>query len=447
MVGMNRYRILLALILFVLPVTLSAGDGEAEWRRRIKTSEQAIATGQDLARHYYNLGVYYGKLSDWRLAVENYKRAWKRGPETPDIFYALGYALVKSGQVKEGEETFRRALALDPAHYRALLGLGLISMKREQWDQARDCFQRSLQAKPDYWPAIYNLAIIAREQRDFQQQTRLFEQVLRIAPGRDEIRVELGLAYYKLEAWVPAINNLRAYLKGHPANRRVKRYLALCLLEAGVVPLAAKLYEELLQTKTGDAGLHHNLALCYRRLGRFAAARLEFNAVLRLEPANADAMCGLGDLAVEDGDLITAEAFYRKAASARPKHRPALLAIAWVYEQGDRLTDAAVYYRQALKLADDPDSRFNLGLIYGKLNKYRAAAEEFAAVLSFSPNDVAAAYQRADCLQRAGAKQAAVSAWREYLRLSQGMKDERRSRREAEAKLKALESAETKNGR
>ncbi len=81
---------------------------------------------------------------------------------------------------------------------------------------------------------------------------------------------------------------LEQYVAEHPESRNARYALGTLLLRAGAPARAVELLEPLLRAGGGDAQLHYNLALAYRRLGRDADADEHTRRFEQLKAAEAE---------------------------------------------------------------------------------------------------------------------------------------------------------------
>jgi tetratricopeptide (TPR) repeat protein len=129
--------------------------------------------------------------------------------------------------------------------------------------------------------------------------------------------------------------------------------------------------------------------------GDFAGAIREYEMALRLGASSTapwpsvahDAHMGLANIAKAKGKLDEAAREYELAAAAMPANSFAYKELASLYVRQDNFLKGADYLSQAVKLDPrDLEARFNLGVCWLKLGKYREAAAEFDAVAEVNPD-------------------------------------------------------------
>jgi len=129
--------------------------------------------------------------------------------------------------------------------------------------------------------------------------------------------------------------------------------------------------------------------------GDLDGAVTEFETAMRLSEAAPkvwsavahDAHMGLANIATMKGHFDEAAREYEQAAAKMPANSNAYKGLASLYLQQGNLTRVAEYLSQVVKLnPQDIPERFNLGVCWFKLGKYREAAEQFSAVAAVMPD-------------------------------------------------------------
>jgi len=137
---------------------------------------------------------------------------------------------------------------------------------------------------------------------------------------------------------------------------------------------------------------HLALGVAYEREGKRDLARTEYETVLNRRPEQIQAVVNLGNLAVADGDLAAAEAWYRRAVRIGGKEAaPAANNLAWVYlTQGKRLSLAEKRARDAIAWDPQPAYYDTLLVILIKTDQPLEAGkvlDEAESLTPRNPND------------------------------------------------------------
>jgi len=125
-----------------------------------------------------------------------------------------------------------------------------------QYQDALDSYRATAQLDPSWFEAQYNCGVVAYRLQDFSQSLRAYEMALAIRPDSETARYNFALVL-KEAGYVPdAVDELKKVLALYPND--VRAHLALGNLDA------QQLYD-------------------------FAAARAQYQEVLRLDPGNPQA--------------------------------------------------------------------------------------------------------------------------------------------------------------
>jgi tetratricopeptide (TPR) repeat protein len=108
-----------------------------------------------------------------------------------------------------------------------------------------------------------------------------------------------------------------------------------------------------------------NLADALNAAARKSEAAEQFREAYRIDPDLPDAHRGLGELALDGGDLVMAEREFRVAAGAPVPSARAANFLGYVLARTGRSAEAAVQYERAIALQPDlADAHASLGLLY-----------------------------------------------------------------------------------
>ncbi|WP_051085778.1 tetratricopeptide repeat protein [Neomegalonema perideroedes] len=127
----------------------------------------------------------------------------------------------------------------------------------------------------------------------------------------------IGLAHRDLKAPDQAFASFRAALTLNPHFAPALNEWANTLQDQGDYAAALKLYERSLAEDSSRAVTHHNLGVCWSRLGHDQLAAESWLTALRLDPGYAHALEELGDLYARYGDLAQAQGYLARAGTPR----------------------------------------------------------------------------------------------------------------------------------
>lgn len=286
-------------------------------------------------------------------------------PDQATIPYNRGVAWLIQGNEEQARKEWLRATEIDPAFDKAWLNLGLLNQRVGRADLALANFQSGLRYNARsvslQVAAINALRVQKRYAEAIQQAKSALSVNSRSIPLFCNLALvyletnQLDLAKFLLEKANNDLNGgssaqLHAtlgqvyYLKGDPGAAEVEFKQALSIDPFQIAALqflgnyyldnrayddATPLWERAAAASAKNAGVHINLGICYRGLGRFEDAKKQYELALELDAKNPEPW---RDLAVLYGDYMKA---YDAALDAIQQYRasgggPASELDAWV---------------------------------------------------------------------------------------------------------------------
>jgi Tfp pilus assembly protein PilF len=140
-----------------------------------------------------------------------------------------------------------------------------------------------------------------------------------------------------------------------------------------------------------------------------------FNHTIEVNPDSAIAYQSIPTLYIAQGRLDKAEAFYRRAVSARPNMPAMHDGLGWVLQQETRFPEAEAEYRTSVRLDPSADELFELGAVLDDESKLADCETALRAVLRQDPRYRGAAAMLGGVLLREGRHDDAVEAVRQGL--------------------------------
>lgn len=242
----------------------------------------------------------------------------------PSDAVALGNLARTRGDAPGARRHFERALESRPDDARALLRLGELSRAAGRLDEAGDLLKRAVAAAPDQWRAQWQLGEVLRAQDKHQGAVDALRRAVELERNV-ATHAALGAALIRLQSFKDAIEHLEEArrLAGNvpgalPAS--LPGELGLAYFRTGAHDRAVELLADAAQ-RTGDITTWFNLGVARQALGQHTESIRIFEAVLRKEPALADAHTLLVRSLFVQGQLDRAEAAiarYRTLAAKVP---------------------------------------------------------------------------------------------------------------------------------
>ncbi|MFN7996203.1 MAG: tetratricopeptide repeat protein [Bryobacteraceae bacterium] len=300
---------------------------------------------------------------------------------------------IRQNRSDEAIRELQALLRIDPANVNAIASLGMVLFTKGDYTSAAGQFETALQRSPSLWSAAAFLGMCElRLGRAGRGRERLEQSFPHVADRH--LRVQSGLALVQaysaagtLEKAIPVLETLHQIDPDSPeilyTTYRVNSEIAAAALHKLTVLDSDSLwvheilaqnhmaqeqyaqaiveYRKALARDPHALGLHYQLGEALLNAARSdenrAAAEEEFLAELERNPADADSLNKLGQIAMGRAEASKAQQYFRHALELRPELAEAHAALGALLEkQGDR-GGAITQYETAAKLA--PDAKTN----------------------------------------------------------------------------------------
>jgi tetratricopeptide (TPR) repeat protein len=256
-------------------------------------------------------------------------------PQSPSAYLSLAQLYFDSKQNEKALAALNTMLSMDAKNVSALMLMGTFQSELKNYQAAADAYERLLEVNPKFSPALNNLAYLYCE--NLNQLDRAYELAQRVRqllpddastadtlgwillkkgqypsalsllqeaanklPGEPEIQFHLGMACYMMddEAGARAAFQGALQLKNDFIGRaECNRYLSLLAIDPKTAtPADRAALEKRIAEKSDDPVALSRLASIYERDGNFDKETVTYEAVLRANPQNSDAMIKLAQL-------------------------------------------------------------------------------------------------------------------------------------------------------
>jgi tetratricopeptide (TPR) repeat protein len=273
-------------------------------------------------------------------------------PADADGWSLLGIALGQQDQLDESTACFQRALELKPDSVQVRTNLGVNLFKQRRLEEALANLQAALTLKPDEVGALNLLGNVLAEQGRHEQAIEAYQQALRIQPNFAAAYINLGIRLLERERPDEAVASLRQGLALQPDSVEGLVNLGNGLKEQGKLAEALVCYEQAVRLQPHLAAAHNNWAAALTDLGRFDEAITHFQEALRLKPDYAQALYGLGELALDgrhqltDGERTRLGELLARKSLALPERSSLHVLAAGLLDRAGSYGEAFAHYTQ-----------------------------------------------------------------------------------------------------
>lgn len=236
---------------------------------------------------------------DWHDEVTYYRATLAHEPEALGFWINLGTVYWNSGNPVEAEAQWRRAEALDPDNAMVLNNLGLVCAGKKDYGKAVEYFERSMRLRPIYTDAHLNLGRVLAEQGMKGPAELQLRAAVALSPLNIHARNGLGQFYFDNGRLAEAEDQYAASVASEP-NSSAYNYLGDLYARTGRREQSEQAFKHAIALDDFDSHAHFGLAALCVMAGRNTEAVREYQAGLRTDPANPEALAALRQLNAHD---------------------------------------------------------------------------------------------------------------------------------------------------
>jgi len=348
-------------IVFLLSVAASAA-GQAKSPSPIESKPAPSSPRKvDRATSYYHYTLahmyeeqvtVYGRSELANKAIDEYRLAIEADPSSEFLTSGLAELYVKTGRIRDAVLEAQDIIKRDPNNLEAHKLLGRI-------------YLRSLGDMPG-GSGSDNVLKLAIEQ---------YERIVKIEPNNVDDHLLLGRLYRLNNDLQKAENELKTAVQLDPNSEEAITTLALLYSEEGDTAHALQVLSSVPATGR-SAKLYSALGTTYEQRKDYKNAIEAYKKAIQLDRDNLDAIRGLAENLLNDGQMDAALDQYKIIADANPEDPQTYLRIAEIYRKQEKY-DLAL---ESLKKAETmvPDSMevpYNLALVYQAQGRSDEAAK------------------------------------------------------------------------
>ena len=294
----------------------------------------------------------YGRSELANKAIDEYRLAMEADPSSEFLTSGLAELYVKTGRIRDAVLEAQDIIKRDPNNLEAHKLLGRI-------------YLRSLGDMPG-GSGSDNVLKLAIEQ---------YERIVKIEPNNVDDHLLLGRLYRLNNDLQKAENELKTAVQLDPNSEEAITTLALLYSEEGDTAHALQVLSSVPATGR-SAKLYSALGTTYEQRKDYKNAIEAYKKAIQLDRDNLDAIRGLAENLLNDGQMDAALDQYKIIADANPEDPQTYLRIAEIYRKQEKY-DLAL---ESLKKAETmvPDSMevpYNLALVYQAQGRSDEAAK------------------------------------------------------------------------
>jgi tetratricopeptide (TPR) repeat protein len=304
-----------------------------------------------LAHLYEEQVTAYGRSELANKAMEEYRLAIEADPSSEFLTSGLAELYVKTGRIRDAVLEAQDIIKRDPNNIEAHKLLGRI-------------YLRSLGDMPGGGNGSDNVLKLAIEQ---------YEQIVKIEPDNVDDHLLLGRLYRLNNDLQKAESELKIAVKLDPNSEEAVTTLALLYSDEGDTSHALQVLSAVPDTGR-SAKLYAALGATYEQRKDYKSAIDAYRHAIQLDRDNLDAIRGLAENLLNDGQVDAALDQYKVIADANPEDAQTYLRISEIYRRQGKYDEALDSLKKAEAMVPDAlEVPYNIAVVYQAQTRYDEA--------------------------------------------------------------------------
>ena len=260
---------------------------DAAYRDNLIKELQRNITETGSSKAYAFLGFVYNEIRLYREAIDAFLKvrdSWLHS-HIIDAYNGMAYAYDNLGYTDEALKYYKKSLDLND-HATISYNIGSLYLKKGDTREAKKYFEKALTINSNLL-SIYPLLIGTYMELGMEDKVKkarqAYEKANTVKEGEEHFKS--GLKAYLGKEYEAAIEEFKKSVKVNPANPASYSNLGYVYLDLNITDKAYEYQRKAIDIDPNFANAHYGLALIYKNLGDFKAARRHWEEYLRIEPA------------------------------------------------------------------------------------------------------------------------------------------------------------------
>ena len=260
---------------------------DAAYRDNLIKELQRNITETGSSKAYAFLGFVYNEIRLYREAIDAFLKvrdSWLHS-HIIDAYNGMAYAYDNLGYTDEALKYYKKSLDLND-HATISYNIGSLYLKKGDTREAKKYFEKALAINSNLL-SIYPLLIGTYMELGMEDKVKkarqAYEKANTVKEGEEHFKA--GLKAYLGQEYEAAIEEFKKSVKVNPANPASYSNLGYVYLDLNITDKAYEYQRKAIDIDPNFANAHYGLALIYKNLGDFKAARRHWEEYLRIEPA------------------------------------------------------------------------------------------------------------------------------------------------------------------
>lgn len=311
---------------------------------------------------------------------------------------AQAFALEREGKNAEAEAAWRRLAAESPANPEPLAHIGFLEARQQHYAAAVTFYRKALAIDPAMPDLRLNLGLAYFKGGDYQHAIHIFEPLLRAQPPHsaetDRLTLLLGMSHYGLAEYRAATPFLMRASAADPQNLTLLMTLAHSCLLSSQFQCVLDAWHRIVALNAESAQADMLAGEALDSMHDTAGALREFRAAVAADPREPNVHFGLGYLLWTQSQYKEAAQEFQAELENDPGYTNAMQYLADCELQMQDLDQAQALLEKIVK--GDPSvfmARLDLGIVYAQKHRSQDALRELKAAAALKPDNVSVHWQ------------------------------------------------------
>lgn len=330
-----------------------------------QTSTQKKDLDRSAAYYHYSLAHMYeeqaaatGRSEYATKAVDEYKKAIEADPTSEFLNSSLAELYAKTGRIRDAVLEAQDIIKRDPKNVEARRLLGRIYLR------SLGDMQAGTQSE--------NILKLAIEQ---------YENIVRLQPDSIEDHLVLGRLYRLGEDRLKAEKEFQTAVKLQPSSEEAVTTLAILYTDEGDFTRALNVLEAI-PDKERSSKVYSTLGFTYEQKKDYKKAISNYSKAVEQDGDNLDALRGLAQNLLNDGQTAAALEKYKQIVDADPQDAQTYMRIAEIYRKDAKFDQALDMLKKAQAVVPDSlELPYNMAVIYESLGRYEEAIQTLTTLI------------------------------------------------------------------
>src|SRR2546423_694535 len=273
----------------------------------------------------FNLAICYLETKSFSKAIDLLSAVRSQGHKTAELDYLLAESYHGTGQLQPEIDALREATQLAPEDEDNYIDLAALCIDHDAFDLALEVLGVGLHYRPQSDRLVFQRGIAHAMKNEFALAEKDFQLASELAPEKNLSYVGLGVRYMQTGNLPEAVRTLRRRVAEKPADATLQYLLGEALIRSGA--------------SAGDAD--------------FTEARSAFTTSTKLNPKFVPALVELAKLDLQENRVDSAVLLLEKARSLDPSDNGACSQLAVAYRRQGKLDKSKQVFAALAKLNEE----------------------------------------------------------------------------------------------